>query len=285
MLKYLIAILLILNYNADAQKTVLWRIKKIDSEKVSYMMGTLHQMGNWFIDEKPIIKELILKSDLVIFESVEDRKEKIVQVMNSRKEDFSYRNFIEKTDLAFLEEYTKDWVVPVSKQKPAELLTKLQQLYVKENCGSIRTTDTSDHMDDYLQQMAVNNNLKIEGLETYADQFDAINNIKEDAFTWDKATEAIHFWVSSLKNKNGNNKICTSVKEYMKLKFDYQLDIKCGNTTVVDRNQKWVPKIMEKMDNNNVFLAVGMFHLFGECGLIRQLRNQGYEVEPVPMKR
>ena len=70
-----------------AQNTILWSVRKAGSEKTSYVLGTLHQMGNSFVDEKPKIKELLLKSDLAIFESVEDKNEKIIGVMLNRTDD------------------------------------------------------------------------------------------------------------------------------------------------------------------------------------------------------
>ena len=32
---------------------------------------------------------------------------------------------------------------------------------------------------------------------------------------------------------------------------------------------------------NSVFIAVGLLHLKGQCGIIEQLRNSGYEVNPI----
>lgn len=50
-----------------AQNTILWSVKQRNSDKVSYILATFHQMGNSFIDEKPLIKELMSNSKLVIF--------------------------------------------------------------------------------------------------------------------------------------------------------------------------------------------------------------------------
>ncbi len=50
-----------------AQNTILWSVKQRNSDKVSYILATFHQMGNSFIDEKPLIKELMSNSKLVFF--------------------------------------------------------------------------------------------------------------------------------------------------------------------------------------------------------------------------
>ena len=47
-----------------------------------------------------------------------------------------------------------------------------------------------------------------------------------------------------------------------------------------ERNEKWVDRMAEHMDQKSVFFAVGAGHLWGEKGLINLLRLQGYTVEP-----
>ena len=47
------------------------------------------------------------------------------------------------------------------------------------------------------------------------------------------------------------------------------------------RNEKWISRMVEKMDQQPVFFAVGAGHLWGDTGLISLLRNEGYTVTPV----
>ncbi|MNY56105.1 TraB family protein [compost metagenome] len=53
---------------------------------------------------------------------------------------------------------------------------------------------------------------------------------------------------------------------------------------LADRNKIWIPRLVEKMKTEQVFLAVGCAHLFGKTGLVTLLRKQGYTVEGVPNK-
>nr|WP_294857879.1 TraB/GumN family protein [uncultured Fluviicola sp.] len=272
---------------AFAQNTILWSVRKAGSEKTSYVLGTLHQMGNSFVDEKPKIKELLLHSDLAVFESVEDKNEKIIRVMLNRTDDFSYREFLAKQDVDFLEELSKDWKVPLSKQKPSELLLKLRQEYVKMNCGTIKSTDTTDHMDDYLLSIARKNTIQVQGLESFADQFNAISSINGEDFTWDKAKDAVHEWVNNFQDDKSRKKICTVVESYLKMRLDYQFETKCAESDEIltKRNEKWMPLIEELIrQNNSVMVIVGLYHLYGECGIISQLRKHGYTVKPVKLK-
>lgn len=102
MKKTLILLVLSLFTNfAIAQNTILWSIKKPNSDKTSYILGTFHQMGNSFVDGKPLIKEVLSKSELVIFESVEDKNESVVNVMLNRADDFSYRELLYKPEFDY----------------------------------------------------------------------------------------------------------------------------------------------------------------------------------------
>lgn len=48
-----------------------------------------------------------------------------------------------------------------------------------------------------------------------------------------------------------------------------------------ERNEKWIDRMAERMDQKSIFFAVGAGHLWGEKGLIHLLKEQGYMVEPV----
>lgn len=47
------------------------------------------------------------------------------------------------------------------------------------------------------------------------------------------------------------------------------------------RNEKWIERMVDKMDKTSVFFAVGAGHLWGEKGLITLLKKSGYKVEPI----
>ena len=286
----LLILSLVTNF-AIAQNTILWSVTKPNSDKTSYILGTYHQMGNSFVDEKPLIKELLAKSDLVIFESVENIQENIVDVLMNRTDDFSYKEILQKDDVDFLENYSKDWKIPIHKLKPGELIIKLQQEIGKNECGTIRPTDTSNQMDDYLQSLAEKQNIPIAGLETYADQMKAINTNAADKeeFTWVKAKDIIHHLVldAQTKNKKRLKQICAIATSYMKMKLDYQLNARCAENDEIfaKRNQKWMPQIKKSIEENKtVFIAVGLYHLYFECGIVSQLRKEGYKVEPIKLK-
>ncbi|WP_333887598.1 TraB/GumN family protein [Sphingobacterium siyangense] len=280
----LIALFFIQIQNLYSQKTILWKVEKEGSNRVSYLLGTMHQVGNSFVDQRPQIKQLILHSDLAVFESVEDKKKTIIDVMNRRPNDLSYRDNLEKRDIQFLETISADWTVPLSKLSPAELAVKLEQLYVLDVCETAKSTDTWQHLDDYLLSLAKTGGIKIEGLETNSDQFSAINS--QDNFTWKNAKEVVTARIENLRKKKNKNQICRISSTYLgDMNFDYQFDVKCAenDAMLINRNKEWLPKINEAMQNANAFIAVGLMHLFGDCGIISELRKLGYKATPIPL--
>ncbi len=280
---FLIALLISIQ-NFSAQETILWKIDKPDSQKVSYLIGTLHQAGNSFIDERPQITELISRSDIAVFESTEDGKKTIIDVINRRPDDFSYRQYLDKKDVEYLEKISSGWTVPLSKLQPAELAVKLEQVYVSDVCETLKSTDSWNVLDNYLIHLAEKSGKKTLGLETSSDQFKAINSNQE--LTWANAKKLVNGRVTNLKRQKNKNQICRVSKTYMSdMNFDYQFDVKCAENDAIlsNRNKKWMPKIDDILHNNNAFIAVGLMHLFGDCGIISELRKKGYQVTPVPL--
>ena len=268
---------------AVAQNTILWSIKSPNSDHSSFVLGTFHLMGNSFIDDKPIISELLSKSDMAIFECIQDRKKYIDDVMLSRPSDLTYEQALDKGEITVIEDLIKDWGIPMGKYTPAELFTRIQQKYVKDHCGTITPTDTAYHMDDYLQSIANDHKKKLMGLETYADQLYAINNPRGEEITWGKHNAVIKNFV----NNQLKEAMCKSAKLYMKMKIDYRLKTNCAENDeiLIRRNEKWLPQIIDQLEKNEqVFIAVGHLHLAGRCVIISQLREKGYIVKPVKIK-
>jgi uncharacterized protein YbaP (TraB family) len=67
------------------------------------------------------------------------------------------------------------------------------------------------------------------------------------------------------------------------MEFDYQFNESC-NTEFKTRNGNWIPQLEKILPEKNCFIAVGLLHLYGQCGLIVQLRKKGYIVEPVELE-
>jgi uncharacterized protein YbaP (TraB family) len=50
---------------------------------------------------------------------------------------------------------------------------------------------------------------------------------------------------------------------------------------LVERNEKWIPQIIQMLKEQKCFIAVGAAHLGGPNGVIRLLEEKGYKITPV----
>src|SRR5690606_39678560 len=64
--------LLALQQWAMGQNTILWKATDTVTHKTSYLLGTFHQFGNSFVDSLPQIKASLLRSELAVFESIDN---------------------------------------------------------------------------------------------------------------------------------------------------------------------------------------------------------------------
>ena len=277
-----LVILITSHLTSFSQSTILWKITKSDSRDTSYLLGTYHQIGNSFVDSLPAIRNALFSSNLAIFEST-DTGEKVREYLNSRRMDSVYLTQLKKSDVQFLQTISADWAVPIGKLKPMELLTKLQQVYFETQCGSVKPTDTWNHFDNYLIHLAHSKQIPIMGLETDSLQTANVTASAPDA-SWNSIKKPIHTWIKNIADSKHTEEYCHYVREYMRLSFNYQFDQKCGeNPMVKGRNMKWMEILPALIEKNNCFIAVGLMHLYGDCGLIVQLRDLGYTVSEVPL--
>jgi uncharacterized protein YbaP (TraB family) len=267
--------------HCSAQSTIFWQITKPNSIDTSYIVGTFHQLGNSFVDSFPVISQFLVHSDIAIFESI-DNSDRLLTLLNSRPDNFEYKRILNKSDIVFLEKYSENWLVKVSKLQPIELLIKLQQEYIKSHCGTIKTNDTFQHFDKYLIHLSELNKVPILGLETDSMQTKDINESAVN-FEWKIAKKHIHKILSQIRKPKMNSTICKNAIDYMAFSFNYQFNIACGDSSLIIRNEKWLPIIIDNIENKKTFVAVGLLHLFGECGLISRLRESGYKIEPIKL--
>lgn len=269
-------------FNCKSQSTIMWQITNPSTSDTSFIVGTYHQLGNSFVDSFPVIAESLYHSEIAVFESIDSSKI-LTDYLNSRDDNYEYKNKLKKSDVLFLDNYAANWKVPISKLTPIELYITLQQECIKSKCGTINANDTWHHFDNYLIHLSKTKGIKTVGLETDSLQTEYINKFIGE-FEWNMAKKPIHKFISYIRSSKSNIPICKTAKDYMSFSFDYQFAVKCGDEELIQRNENWFPIIVENVEARKTFIAVGLMHLYGDCGLISKLREKGYRVEPVPMR-
>ncbi len=273
---------LLFNSIGKSQNTVLWSIEHRDCPHRSYLLGTLHQVGNTWVDSLGGLLSALASSELAIFESI-DPAEQLMANMNLREADHSYREVFRPREVAWLEGYSSDWTVPLHKLSPIELYWKLNQELTKELCGSVREGDRFDHMDQYLYHLADSLGIETLGLETDSAQSRLINE-GIGSNTWKAMRPMIRKDIRSMRKGKANAGRCELVHRYMRLDIgNYALDAPCpvDDPVIAERNAQWMEVLPQLLMERSCFIAVGLMHLFKDCGLINRLQEAGFVVAPI----
>ncbi len=121
--------------------------------------------------------------------------------------------------------------------------------------------------------------MEVLGLETIEEQIAAINMEPIDS-----QIVAIQKMVSNFDSSKNVMIEMTSIylKNDAEALYDY---MKQHNTNdnfetalLINRDQKWVPKMKIIMENKASFFAIGAGHLGGKNGILALLRTEGYQV-------
>ena len=276
--------IIFISRSSFAQSTILWTVTDTTAGKTSYVLGTFHQFGNSFIDSIPAIETSLLNSKLAVFESI-DNVEDTRNMINIREASNEIEKELSKKDLMKLKEISKDWRVDLYKLKPLEIRWKLQQEFQKIICKTAKPTDEWDHFDSYLIHLAKENNIETVGLETDSLQLSLIEQENKNP-DWGKERKNIRFWIEQLISDQPNMNSCIHADRYRKFDLDYELHEVCKDDILIkQRNEDWMKVIPDLIRNTNCFIAVGYLHLQKRCGLLEQLKAQGFVVEPVDLKR
>ena len=279
----IIILLSLITLKTSAQNTILWSIKDVNGGKTSFILGTYHQMGNSFVDSLPIIKEKLLESDVAIFESVDDNNI-LAQQINNRPINQRTMDFIKDSKFDEFKNVSKNWSVDINKLTPAEIIIKLNQSLPRILCETSKPSDTFTHFDKYLIYLCKQNNKAILGFESDSLQIKYVNESSISKYN-KREKEKIVGLTKTILEKDKSQFDCSFENEYKRFDLNYKLNDKCIDQILLqDRNEKWVPILLQKLKSENCFIAVGLYHLYFECGLINQLRKNGFIVEEITLK-
>ncbi len=290
LIKYFLSLSLTLScYLSFGQNTILWKITNTNSKYTSYLLGSNHLFGSSIVDSYPIIKEKLSSSDLVITET-EINRIKIAEYYNSRNYLDTLSSILSKEDLNFVVSVLKTRGINVLKLTPGELYMKLLNYYPKYKCKELSETDSLT-MDEYVQFLGSQYQKRLYYFETDLFQLSILSEVSKQ-YDWPFFKNIIPTVLAKYKNENPTKNSCALVKQYASLKFNYRFEDTCnflkgGNINdfvLRDRNEEWIKKLPNLLDQQNCFITIGLFHLYNKCGLIQRLQMLGYSIEPVKLK-
>jgi uncharacterized protein YbaP (TraB family) len=163
-----------------------------------------------------------------------------------------------------------------SKFKPFVLVQTATQMQFMGKTESYEMT---------FQNIANKNKIKMEGLETIADQMKIFDDL-----TKEQQAEMV---MAGIRDEEKSNEMSTQMQQiYRRQRIDslYNMIHAEGgvlaeeqNAFLDNRNKNWIPKIKNYISQGKAFIAVGAGHLGGENGVIRLLEKEGFTVTPVKL--
>jgi uncharacterized protein len=157
-------------------------------------------------------------------------------------------------------------------------------------CENARQAAGLKPLDSALQDMAVARRIRVVGLETIADQLQAMASLPlETELAWLRASLLLYPRIEDLTE--------TLVQLYLQRRISATWELSQGmsgalaltpeqlqqvqQVLVVRRNHKMQDTALPLLDAGGVFIGVGALHLPGRDGLVQLLRDKGYTVTAV----
>lgn len=280
---YILLLLLLTGVCIQAQeqkgaKSLLWKISGNGIQKPSYLFGTIHIIcKDDYIWTNAMSKSLKQCDEICMEMDMDDPNilTKIAYAMvetNGKK----LEEYFSTSDYKLVEKYFRDSlsinIEMFATMKPIVLQTLLTT--TSFSC------DSSVSYEVKLSEYAKANKVEVSGLETPEEQIKLLEQIPVDSIILDLVATA-----KGVKNDDTIYKAMIDAYIHQDLPQLYELILKAKeegdnmNVFLDERNQKWIDRMTEHMEQKSVFFAVGAGHLWGENGLINLLRQNGYTVQ------
>ncbi|MCX2745076.1 TraB/GumN family protein [Mangrovivirga sp. M17] len=277
--------------SGQENSSLLWRIEHPDTDKISYLYGTLHLLDKSYIDSLPAVTDALTRAELIVGETLTDSTDLLRKVIKyTLMQDTLLSDIMDSVKFKKLNTLLKEnlgvSVLYLNQFKPAMAWSMFTQaIYVQEFPVLAEKNDVL--IDQYFLDYAKQNNIELAGLETTSFQMNLLFNkisvlrqleILEDAV--DNIDEN-----KVLLNLMMQNYFANKLESIEADLMSNGLSEDEKNMLLRDRNREWLNKIPALIKDKNSFIAVGAGHLVGEEGLISGLRKLGFKVAPVDMSR
>lgn len=271
------------NQIATVPPSLLWKIEGNGLKQPSYLFGTMHMIEKQYFYFPESLEKLVKKSDLLVMEiaGIPDQTEAMKYLV---LKEGTFYDFFTPQQMDTILAWTKSnmmmdekaFKTTFSKFKPFVLVQTATQMQFMGKTESYEMT---------FQNIANKNKIRLEGLETIADQMKIFDDL-----TKEQQAEMV---MEGIRDQAKSNEMSSQLQQiYRRQQIDslYNLIHSEGgilaaeqNTFLDNRNKNWIPKIKNYVSQGKTFIAVGAGHLSGENGVIRLLEKEGFTVTPVKL--
>lgn len=286
MKKSLLLLLILINLKAAYcqesinDRSLLWEVNSPEMRQPSYLFGTVHIICSNKYVWTPAMQRSFEMCDEICFEMDMDDPSILMKVASGMisRNGKTLNEYFSKDDYDLLKKYFIDTVgidiTGFASMKPIVLQTLLAT-------GSV-SCDSPVSYEVQLSEKATSLDKEITGLETAEEQIKLLDKIPIDSII----AEVVRIIHGEQDESNEYEELINAYSS-QNLPAVHQFILQAKedgddmNVFIDDRNEKWIIRIVEKMEQRPTFFAVGAGHLYGENGLISLLRKNGYSVKPV----
>jgi len=282
-LKYITALVaLFFNFHASAQEnSLLWKVSGKGLSKPSYLFGTIHMICPSDYIWTSAMKSSLEKADKLCLEMDMDDMNVVMAATSGLMETSGKKlsSYFTPEQYKLVSTYAKDSLgldlALMEMMKPVALQVLLSTR------GAV--CEDAISYEENLMKTVKDEHKEVIGLESAEDQLKALESIPVDSVIKDivEAAEG-----KAMSDDGEFAKLVAAYKQ-QDLKKLYDMIMEGGelglstDALLTDRNKKWAVAMPGMMSKNSVFFAVGAGHLWGDKGVIKLLRAQGYKVEPL----
>ncbi len=263
---------------ADA---VLWEITGKDLQKKSWIFGTLHMICPEDFYVFPGVEEalkqagkIVVELDITDPEVTEEIRQSMIMGEGQRFEDL-----FDEDDYRRVKNFFKDSI-----GVNLETLSQVQPIFLSSMIYPRMIGCTPKSYEDYLVRKATDYDIPVRGLEEVDEQFSVFRHLSyeqqatllmEYIEEYDQKKSEFNIMVSDYLNQS-INKLLEDIKS-----SSYDEIERFTREMMEERNKIWIPRIEDLINEQSVFIGIGAGHLPGEEGVIKLLRDRGYDVNPV----
>ncbi|RFS19948.1 hypothetical protein DVR12_19655 [Chitinophaga silvatica] len=273
----------------DRPNTLVWEVtSKKKPQYKSYIIGSNHLYGEKLLNSLRGVKDLILKSDLVIAESLPKTNE---ERQLSFDQKIPYNTLFSNQEIVILDSFLTTHQIANIKALDSAHFPVSRLLYIvfseltAENNSDLQQLEEA--MDNVIVRWAKDANIPLVGLDSgMTMKKDVLSLGMEDI----QMAEAIRSFVISPSLLKTDDSLRNIGGRYARMEIDYSFKSKpvyIENESLryllVERNKYWMSRLPDYLSNKNCFVVIGIDHLKYKEGLLASLSKLGFNIRPVKL--
>lgn len=269
-------------HNVLHPQGLLWKIQK-SGQADSYLFGTIHIADRRVIELLDIVQKPLKASETFAMEVVLDKN---ALTTFSQAGLFTggelLEDYIDEVQLDRINQIMFQYygVIPV-------IVNKMKPWLVMATISSPPPENNKTVLDVELQNLAIDFEQPVVGLETIDEQLEVLAGMKLTEQLWllnktvDDFEQSMGLWESMINNYLRGDLQALMQEQNVLMDENSTIDDRFLENLLDKRNIKMAKRIVAIMQNKTVFAAIGALHLPGEKGVLHLLEKAGYQVSPI----